>query len=374
MTRPSLEDVYLELTAERRRRERRTRSIAAPASAAARRRRRAGDSPGASTGSSAGCSGATRARRSSTSCCRCCSSRLFGAVFSGDQDDLDVHRARASPGMSVMSTTFTALALTSRSCASRACSSGCAARRCRPAPTWRASPANAVTNAVDPDRDHHRRRAGCSSASAGRKDCARARASSSPLGVVVLRRARRRALARDPELRRRPRLRQRDLPAGDLHLRRLLRRRRRARSSSATSPRPCRSCTSSTACRARWSPARAPDNLVAVIMLRLGGRRDLARDPRLLLGIAARLALSRRPRPSSRARRSHGRRGTRCRRYGRRRARSRGGAGCSSTRARRARRRQRSAAPGDRLARPAVPARGRARRSGLTPLGETWPK
>ena len=44
----------------------------------------------------------------------------------------------------------------------------------------------------------------------------------------LLRLARRRALARDPELRRGARLRERRVPAADLHLRRLLRRRRRA--------------------------------------------------------------------------------------------------------------------------------------------------
>ena len=48
-----------------------------------------------------------------------------------------------------MSTTFVALAHEPRrSCASRACSSACAARRCRPAPTSAALAAHAVTNAA----------------------------------------------------------------------------------------------------------------------------------------------------------------------------------------------------------------------------------
>ena len=55
VTRPSLEDVYLELD-EARSRDR------APCPGGARR--------GGSSGSSAGCSGATRPRRSSASCCR----------------------------------------------------------------------------------------------------------------------------------------------------------------------------------------------------------------------------------------------------------------------------------------------------------------
>ena len=77
VTRPSLEDVYLELTGNRlapflaRSRARvATRSAAPPP-----RPPVVGPPPGASTGSSAGCSGATRPPRSSASCCRCCCSR-----------------------------------------------------------------------------------------------------------------------------------------------------------------------------------------------------------------------------------------------------------------------------------------------------------
>ena len=66
-------------------------------------------SAGASTASSAACSGATRAPRSSTSCCRCCSSAGGGIILSGSQDDLN-NLVPAIAGMSVMSTTFTALA------------------------------------------------------------------------------------------------------------------------------------------------------------------------------------------------------------------------------------------------------------------------
>ena len=70
----------------------------------------------------------------------------------------------------------------------------------------------------------------------------------------VLRLARRRLVARDPELRRGAGLREHRLPAGDLHLRRLLRRRRTRRAflrdiaAGAAARR-----TSSTGCRARWS-------------------------------------------------------------------------------------------------------------------------
>ena len=65
--------------------------------------------PGASTAWSAGCSGATRAPPSSTSCCRCCSSCGGGAILHGNQHELD-RLVPAIAGMSVMSTTFTALA------------------------------------------------------------------------------------------------------------------------------------------------------------------------------------------------------------------------------------------------------------------------
>ena len=73
VTRPSLEDVYLELTDRGRERVSDHALDARPREAPARRPALGRTSPGASTGSSAACSGATRARRSSTSCCRCCS-------------------------------------------------------------------------------------------------------------------------------------------------------------------------------------------------------------------------------------------------------------------------------------------------------------
>ena len=119
--------------------------------------------------SSAGCSGATRAPPSSTSCCRCCSWRPFGAILSGNQktstcivpgdrrderDVDDVHGARLQHR---------------RSCASRACSSGSAARRCRAgSPTSAGSP---PTRSPTPRcrSGSSSSPAGCSSASAGRR-------------------------------------------------------------------------------------------------------------------------------------------------------------------------------------------------------------
>ena len=65
--------------------------------------------PGASTAWSGACSGATPAPRSSTSCCRCCSSSAGGAILHGKQHDLN-RLVPSIAGMSVMSTTFTALA------------------------------------------------------------------------------------------------------------------------------------------------------------------------------------------------------------------------------------------------------------------------
>ena len=73
---------------------------------------------------------------------------LFGAVFAGRREDLDVivpgiagrerdvgdvHRARLQPHVPARAA---------------ACSSGCAARRCPRPPTWPASAASAVTNVV----------------------------------------------------------------------------------------------------------------------------------------------------------------------------------------------------------------------------------
>ena len=95
VTRPSLEDVYLELTGGR------TRDAA--------RRALVGRGAGASTGSSAGCSGATRARRSSASCCRSACSRSSAPSSPASDEDLDVI-VPGIAGMSVMSATFTSLA------------------------------------------------------------------------------------------------------------------------------------------------------------------------------------------------------------------------------------------------------------------------
>jgi ABC-2 type transport system permease protein len=66
---------------------------------------------------------------------------LFGAIVSGNRHELQII-VPGIAGMSVMSTTFTALAYNLTSCASRGCSSGCAARRCRAASTsavWRST-------------------------------------------------------------------------------------------------------------------------------------------------------------------------------------------------------------------------------------------
>ena len=87
-------------------------------------------------------------------------------------------------GMSVMSTTFTALAyepdLPARA---RACSSACAARRCRRRPTSAGVAANAVTNAAIQVAIVIVGRASCSSASTGRRTGSRW-SSSSRAGVV----------------------------------------------------------------------------------------------------------------------------------------------------------------------------------------------
>ena len=64
---------------------------------------------------------------------------MFGAIFAGSQTDLDVI-VPGIAGMSVMTTTFVALAMNSSSCASRASSSACAARRCPAATTSRRWP------------------------------------------------------------------------------------------------------------------------------------------------------------------------------------------------------------------------------------------
>ena len=117
-----------------------------------------------------------------------------------------------------MSTTFSALAMNThvpaRAGRPQAHARHAAADR---RPTSRAIAGNAVTNTAMQVALDHRRRAARSSASAGRRTGSR-----SSVFVVarrgLLRVARRRAVARDPELRLRARLRQRRVPAADLHL------------------------------------------------------------------------------------------------------------------------------------------------------------
>ena len=173
---------------------------------------------GASTASSAGCSGATPAPRSSTSCCRCSSSPLFGAIFSATRRDLDVI-VPGIAGMSVMSTTFTALAFNIDVPAR--------AGRAQAHPRHAAAGASsyfggialsAVTNTVI--------QIAVITIVAGKlffgialaAELARARRLRGRRRRL-LRLARRRVLPRDPQLRVGPRLRQRGLPAGHLHLR-----------------------------------------------------------------------------------------------------------------------------------------------------------
>ena len=145
-------------------------------------------------------------------------------------------------GMAVMSTTFNALAFNITALREH----GILKRvRGTPLPTsayLAGIGGSAVTNTALQIAIIIGRRQACCSGSAGRTNL---------LALVVLRRprrrllrlARRRALARDPELRRGARLRERRVPAADLHLRRLLRRRRRAARDPATPPRRCRSST-----------------------------------------------------------------------------------------------------------------------------------
>ena len=187
----------------------------------------ASPSPGASTASSAGCSGATRARRSSTSSCRCSSSRC-SARSSPASRRTSTSSCPGIAGMSIVSTTFIALAHNLVFLREQG-----VLKRLRGTPL----PCGAYLGGArrargdqrrDPAGDRHRRRAAASSASAGRRTGSRSRVFAGA-GRRLLRRARRRAGARDPELRLRARVRQRDLPAADLHQRRLLRRRRRAR-------------------------------------------------------------------------------------------------------------------------------------------------
>ena len=151
---------------------------------------------------------------------------LFGAIFSDREADLQVI-VPGIAGMAVMSTTFSALAMT----LTYLRESGVLKRvRGTPLPTsaYLAGLAgNAIANTALQvglitiagslvfGLDWPQRLGRADRVRGARRD--------------LLRVARGRALARDPQLRLRAGLRQRRVPAGDLHLRRLLRRRLRAR-------------------------------------------------------------------------------------------------------------------------------------------------
>ena len=235
---------------------------------------------------------------------------LFGAIFGGNQSDLDVivpgiagherdvddvHRARLQHH--VPARAGRAQAHPRHAAADAApTSAGIAAQRGH---QHRAA-----------DRDHHRRRARLFFGIGWPKDWLEL-VVFVVAGVVVLRVARRRALARDPELRRRAGLRQRRLPAGDLHLRRLLRRRQRPgvparhrRGAAAQAP-------DRRAVAARWSPARGlQDNLERARRDRSCGRRP-ASCSRSAASAGSRAGT----RSAARAKRASSRHG-RCRRPG----------------------------------------------------------
>ncbi len=138
----------------------------------------------------------------------------------------------------------------------------------------------------DPDRDRHRRRPRVLrprlAARLGRAGRVRRRRRD------LLRLARRRALARDPELRVRAGVRQRRVRAGDPHLRRVLRRQagpglpprhRPGAAAQAPDRRALRGDGQGHVARRQHQRARRDR--------RVGGARDRARDPRLQLGAAA---------------------------------------------------------------------------------------
>ena len=104
---------------------------------------------------------------------------LFGAIFSGDQKTLDVI-VPGIAGMSVMATTFSALAMNITFLREQG-----VLKRMHGTPLPTGSylggvVANAVTNAVDPGRHRRPRRDGCSSASAGRRTGSSSSSSPSP--------------------------------------------------------------------------------------------------------------------------------------------------------------------------------------------------
>ena len=190
---------------------------------------------------------------------------MFGSIYAGEQENLDVI-VPGIAGMSVMSTTFTAIAMNLTFLREQ----GILKRmRGTPMPSsayLAALAGNAATNTALQVGDRHHRRARSSSTRAGPR-LARA-AAVRRARRRDLRRARRRALARDPELRVGARVRQRGVPADDHDLRRLLRRRRTRRGCSRRSPRCCRSSTSSTGCRARWSEnVGIASNATALVVL-----------------------------------------------------------------------------------------------------------
>ena len=165
---------------------------------------------------------------------------MFGALFSGHQDDLDVV-VPGIAGMSVMAATFVALAYNLTFLRERGI-----LKRLRGTPLPSSAylagiAANAITNTVlqiavvivagravlrHPVAGRLVRAAGVPGR---RRD--------------LLRLARRGALARDPQLRVGARVRERGVPADDHARGRLLRRRGRAARCCATSPRRCRSST-----------------------------------------------------------------------------------------------------------------------------------
>ena len=151
---------------------------------------------------------------------------LFGAIFSSSQEDLDII-VPGIAGMSVMSTTFVALAMNMVFLREQG-----VLKRLRGTPLPSGAylgglAAHAITNTAI--QLSFVIAAGALLFDVGLP--------ANWLMLARLRRrrrrvprlARRRAVARDPELRLRPGLRQRDLPAGDRHQRRLLRRRLGAR-------------------------------------------------------------------------------------------------------------------------------------------------
>ena len=232
VTRPTLEDVYLELTAER------TPEAATPA---------APDAPGAVAWRQYRLERRMFWRNPSAAFFNFLLPllflALFGAIFAGSQERPRRDRARASPAWRCMATTFSALAHEPRrSCASRASSSASAARRCRRRRLPRGDRRQRGHQHGAPDRPDHvagtlrlRARLAAGLARAGRVRRARRRL----LRLARASRSRTRSRTSTP---RRP-TSNAVVPAGDLHLRRLLRRRQRARRSCARSPRRCRSST-----------------------------------------------------------------------------------------------------------------------------------